>query len=198
MKLLLTLLIILTVAVCAVNLGQSKHKNQIVIQPFSGVSANKVVYVYEKLLEVYPNVTITSSVSLPNEAYYAPRNRYKAHLLRYWLNEQRTTRREIVVGITASDISSKKDGKDWGIRGQAYLPGYACIVSTFRLSKKNADDQLFKLVLHELGHNFGLLHCPVTTCYMKPYGNRKKKAIDGEIGFCMFCKTILKKQGWKL
>ena len=62
------------------------------------------------------------------------------------------------------------------IFGQAIFKGKAGIVSTYRLRNEQygmkADenllfDRLRKLIIHELGHTFGLVHCYVPSCVMR-------------------------------
>lgn len=62
------------------------------------------------------------------------------------------------------------------IFGQALLNGRTGIASLYRLNNERygmpADEKLLldrfrKEVIHELGHTFGLLHCPVPTCVMR-------------------------------
>lgn len=62
------------------------------------------------------------------------------------------------------------------IFGQAYLNGRSGIVSVYRLSNERyglrADEGLLtdrfrKEVIHELGHMFGLVHCPDPICVMR-------------------------------
>ena len=62
------------------------------------------------------------------------------------------------------------------IYGQAILNGSTGIASLFRLKNelygmKQNDKLLFerfvKVVIHELGHTFGLIHCHVPTCVMR-------------------------------
>ncbi|CUS90621.1 archaemetzincin, partial [Candidatus Kryptonium thompsonii] len=59
--------------------------------------------------------------------------------------------------------------------GEAQLKGKVSIVSTFRLNeitygfpenKKLTAERLLKEAVHELGHNFGLLHCENYLCVM--------------------------------
>jgi len=63
------------------------------------------------------------------------------------------------------------------IFGQAYLEGRTGIASLYRFSnerygmKKNDEimlERFKKEVIHELGHTFGLIHCHVPTCVMRP------------------------------
>jgi len=62
------------------------------------------------------------------------------------------------------------------IFGQAFLGGSSGIASIYRLSNKRygiigGDRFLYerctKEVIHELGHTFGLIHCPNPTCVMR-------------------------------
>ncbi len=63
------------------------------------------------------------------------------------------------------------------IFGQAILNGHTGIASFYRLSNEHyglePDDDLMilrftKVVIHELGHAFGLIHCASPTCVMRP------------------------------
>ena len=101
-----------------------------------------------------------------------------------------------IVGITSKDISTTK-GKnpDHGVMGLGSMGGKSCMISTFRL-KKGSNEQLFKTVIHELGHNFGLDHCPVKTCFMRDAEG--KNPLDQEKEFCTGCKKVLVNKGWKL
>ncbi|WP_317125309.1 hypothetical protein [Flavobacterium cutihirudinis] len=103
----------------------------------------------------------------------------------------------VIVGLSNSDISTTKNGiSDWGVMGLGYNPGTACVVSDFRLSVKNKNQQFYKLVLHELGHTAGLPHCKIKTCLMRDAegGN----PLDQEKCFCKDCKSFLKSKGWHL
>jgi archaemetzincin len=80
--------------------------------------------------------------------------------------------------------------------GLGYRPGKSCVVSDFRLSCKNKNEQCYKLVLHELGHTAGLPHCKVKTCLMRDA--KGGNPFDQEKSFCGECKSFLKSKGWKL
>jgi archaemetzincin len=62
------------------------------------------------------------------------------------------------------------------IFGQAVYNGKTCIASLYRLKNEpygmKSDDDLVldrfrKVVIHELGHTFGLIHCHVPSCVMR-------------------------------
>ena len=87
------------------------------------------------------------------------------------------------------------------IFGQAFLGGRSGIASIYRLSNESygikADKKVFidrfrKEVIHELGHTFGLIHCPNITCVMR--SSTYVEDIDQkESRLCHQCKTELDK-----
>ncbi len=168
----------------------------IIIQPFNGIPNAHVLYIYNKLKLIFPQVVLNKSIPLPKRAYFKPRNRYKADTLNLFLKE-RTKNGCVTIGLTNKDISTKNEKiPDWGVMGLSILPGKACTVSTFRLSKKNTEEQYFKIAIHELGHTQGLYHCPDKLCMMT--AAEGKNNTDKEKGFCEKCKAFLEKKGWNL
>ena len=167
-----------------------------IIQPFDGISENQVTYIYNELKKVIPQVVLNPSIPLPSRAYYKPRNRYRADTLNFFLKE-RTKNGYVTIGLTNKDISTDNGNiVDWGVMGLAYMPGKSCTVSPFRLSKKNINEQFFKVAIHELGHTQGLDHCLNNTCIMTDA--KGKNNTDREKGFCARCKSFLEKKGWNL
>jgi archaemetzincin len=77
--------------------------------------------------------------------------------------------------------------------GLGFMNGPACMISTHRL-KKGLNEQLFKTVVHELGHNFGMQHCPVKICYTRDA--ESQNPIDEAIEFCSACRNKLINEGW--
>jgi len=114
-------------------------------------------------------------IALPKSAWYAPRRRWRADVILDVLQElvpgaPATTR---VLGLTASDISTTKDPfPDWGIFGLGLMPGQAAVVSSYRLRRKAKDRahvqfRVASTAVHEVGHTFGLPHCPEERCVMQ-------------------------------
>ncbi len=184
--------------VSSVRLTKSQKLSTSVIihlQPFDDIPKNHVSYVYAELKKIYSNVVIDKSIPLPKLAYYSKRNRYRADSLIRFL-AQLTVNGHVTMGLTSKDISTTKEKiPDYGIMGLAYQPGKSCVVSTFRLSKKDVLEQFFKLSIHELGHTQGLPHCPVDTCFMRDAEGKNK--LNQEVDFCKKCKTHLVLKGWQ-
>ncbi|MES2131016.1 MAG: matrixin family metalloprotease [Bacteroidota bacterium] len=166
------------------------------IQPFSDATTEQVKFVYNELHKIYPNIIIKKAIDLPAFAYYKPRNRYRADSLVGYLN-RRTEQGHITMALTNKDISwTKGTIKDYGIMGLGLCPGNSCVASTFRLSKTNTLDQLFKIAIHELGHTQGLPHCSVKTCFMR---DAEGKNHTNELNaFCENCRKHLISKGWVL
>lgn len=170
----------------------------VAIQPFGKVSAAHLEQAKAGMAALYAvKIEVLPAKPLPAAAYYAPRERYKADKLLEFLTRDTPDTFTKVVGLTASDIStSKGDIADWGIFGLGQLGGRACVVSTFRLHTGKASEPVFhkrliKVVNHELGHTFGLDHCPTPDCFMQDAGG-KIATVDGESGKpCTTCASKL-------
>jgi archaemetzincin len=187
-------IIVYAIPSCAPGPLPDARELTIVIQPFSDVSPKHVDYVLKRIKKVYANTVLVKPIKLPAQAWYPLRSRYRADSIYAYLS-RRADARHVIIGLTSKDISSKKGNiADWGVMGLGYQPGNACVVSVFRLNKKNLLDQFFKICVHELGHTQGLPHCENKTCYMLDAegGN----PTDRETGFCPKCKQILERKGW--
>lgn len=181
-----------------VHIAVSQTELSVAIQPLGGVKAEDLTFVKTGIEALYAvTVKILPEKPLPEAAYYAPRERYKAHKLIEFLASETPEHFTRVVGITTEDISTTK-GKilDWGVFGLAAWDSRACVISMFRLHTGQVTGQLFqvrlvKVVNHELGHTFGLEHCPTLGCIMQECGG-KISTLDGESGQpCSACAARL-------
>lgn len=175
----------------------AQNKLSIAIQPLGQVDNKLVEQVKEMILATYlVDVVILPNQNLPSEAYYPARNRYRAEKLALYLNTVDSNATKIL-GLTSKDISTTKGQfEDWGIFGLALLGQKGAVVSTFRLRKNQANQKLYlerlsKIVSHEIGHTFGLPHCPNATCIMEDAAGTIK-TVDREKDFCSECKLKLK------
>ncbi len=168
----------------------------IVLQPFGDFSVAEAKTVREKIAKINPKVVLRPNIAFPKSSYNRIRNRYRADTLISFLRNQ-VGKDTVIVGLSRKDISTTKGNhQDWGVMGLGFMPGNACVISNFRLSKKKQSEQFYKVVLHELGHTQGLPHCAVKTCFMRDAegGN----PVDHETGFCNSCKQHLESENWKL
>jgi archaemetzincin len=164
------------------------------LQPFTDLSKADVTYVLIHLKQVYPNVKVLPVKTLPKSAYYAPRNRYKADSLLSFLRKEAVPG-TVIIGLTSKDISTRKGTiPDWGIMGLGMMPGQTCVASSYRLSKGNRREELFKVAIHELGHTQSLPHCPVNTCLMRDAEGHNTTSQEKD--FCNSCKSVLRSKGW--
>lgn len=135
-------------------------------------------------------------IPLPPESYYPPRSRYRAEKILAHLRGITPKDAQVVMGLTAVDISTTKGQyEDWGILGLATIGGQQCVISRFR-AKRDARDalhtriRLAKTVIHEVGHTLGLDHCPHYGCLMED-GQGTVKTTDHEYDFCDRCRGLV-------
>lgn len=92
------------------------------------------------------------------------------------------------------------------IFGEAELNGNYSIVSTCRLheefysSNGNSDlviERTYKEIVHELGHNFGLIHCIDWSCVMHSSSGIEEVDLKKSL-FCSNCKLLLNEKGIKI
>lgn len=200
---------ILAGTLCALFLGSAlsaaspaSPKPVIALQPLGPVEQAVVSEARAGLLALFDvEVLVLPQRALPESAYYEPRARYRAEKLLGFLTELSvglpSPRPDKIVGLTQKDISTTKEPyEDWGIFGLGSLGGPTCVVSTYRLKRGNVSRELFlrrlvKVVNHEVGHTFGLEHCPTTGCLMEDAAGTIQ-TVDRETGdLCPSCRLLL-------
>ncbi len=142
---------------------------------------------------------VLTETKLPECSFYKPRNRYRADTLLNYLLRIRPEKYDYMIGITDKDISCTSEPyEDWGVFGLGFMPGKSCVISTFRLkrnmkSEEQFQERVIKVVLHELGHNIGLDHCPTPNCMMQDAEGTIKTVDEEKIEVCASCKTKIQK-----
>ena len=175
---------------------KSEEEITILIQPFEDVKPKQLAEISDNIRKIYSKIKILEPIDFPKNAFYQPRNRYRADSIIKYLRTK-TPENSVTLALTNKDISVTK-GKvaDFGVMGLGYRPGKACVASSFRLNTKNKNEQFYKIAIHELGHTQGLKHCPDKTCFMRDAEG--KNPTNEEKDFCQNCKKVLRSKHWKI
>ena len=142
-------------------------------------------------------VRVVNRLELPVNSFNPRRNQYQAeHFLKALRRSLAPKKQEKVLGITDKDLYV--EGLNF-VFGQAELPGSHAVISFTRLHQSFYDypedrDLFFKRVVkeavHELGHTFGLKHCPNSHCVMF-FSNSLHDTDRKSYEFCQPCKKRL-------
>ena len=137
------------------------------------------------------SVSIGEPMEIPNSCLYKPRNRYWAGKILGMLHAEHGGNDEIVsIGLTHRDISTSIHGHyNYGIMGLSLRPGDACVVSTYRLKRK---DDLWKVAMHEFLHSRGLPHCKKNDVRCLMQDAHSKNTFYMKHGLCEDCKKTLR------
>lgn len=175
------------------------------IQPLGKALPDDDVELVERALRAFYAIDVRrlARAELPKRAYYPKRRRYRAEKLLDFLTPRLPEDGYRILGLTGVDISTTK-GKheDWGILGLATLDGSACVLSSFRCKRQaksaaHARIRLGKVAVHEIGHTFGLPHCPNRGCLMED-GGGSVLTTDREYDLCADCRARLIRTGHEL
>jgi archaemetzincin len=170
----------------------------LVLQPLGPrLSNSDVEFVKRSLLAFYDfDLVVAASQPLPKQAYYPPRQRYRAEKLLDYLQTLLPESAERIIGLTSVDISTTKGSiADWGIMGLATIEGRVSVLSSFRCRRKvsRAEQGLVrfgKVAVHEMGHSLGLDHCKTPGCLMHD-GEGSATTVDREYDLCDRCRSTL-------
>lgn len=196
---------------CVKSYNEVSKGTTVLIQPIDDVEQDLIDTVKSAILQVYGiKATNAKEIKVPEHAFINVKTpRYRADLLIRHLRDSvlmSSPEVDYMIGIIGHDISTTKYAnyqqkivkspaskyQDWGIFGLGYRPGPTCIVSTYRLgkgtSKENFVLRLKKVSCHELGHNFGLPHCPNKNCIMQDAAETIKTIDNVELNLCKDCR----------
>jgi archaemetzincin len=134
----------------------------IYIQPFYPFSHERVTQAATEIQNFYHcKVVVLPECKIYDEAR-SKSGRYSAPILLDLLDKKVRTKDSKILALTSYDIFHEDHGvKEWGIFGLGNCPGNSCVVSDFRLKwfPEKTPEFTIKIILHELGHTFGLPHC---------------------------------------
>ena len=132
-----------------------------------------------------------------NLFYNGERRQYDANKILEYLHENHLNERFRIIGLFRVDLYIPILTY---IFGQAYFKGRAGVASIYRLRNEQygmpKDDDLLlqrfiKVIIHELGHTFGLVHCHNPGCVMRT--STYVEDIDQKSTYlCNHCKPQLK------
>lgn len=178
-------------------LGLTVKQRKLILIPYKGFMRSRALELKEKLKPYFTEIIVTESKDIPVEAYYKPRDRYRADSILGILNRTCNKKNSITIAISSEDISHTNGTiEDYGIMGLANCPGNCGVISDFRLKAGKKDEQLFKIAIHEIGHTEGLQHCSNAHCFMVDAEGKNKT--DSLNDFCVQCKKHLNKLGWRV
>ncbi|MFX0077458.1 MAG: hypothetical protein ACFE96_18600, partial [Candidatus Hermodarchaeota archaeon] len=105
---------------------------------------------------------LNQNFNISRECWIAHRSQYNAECLLDYAEKQISN--GFVLLIVSEDIYIRDLNYVFGIG----VPNVGSVISTFRL--ENDVENLNKIILHEVGHVFGLTHCH-SPCSMEPSNN---------------------------
>ncbi|MFY7811636.1 MAG: zinc-dependent metalloprotease family protein [Flavobacterium sp.] len=181
-----------------------QKKYTIGILPYYKIEKYKIDTIKSTLEKFYNlEVIVLPEIEAPKSAFTNLKSaRYRADsLIKFQKKMLKSKKITHILGLSNFDISTTKKKEpftkyqDWGIMGLGYCPGNSCIVSTFRLQNKNKNifwDRYKKVVIHEMGHNFGLPHCPDKKCVMTDAVESVKTIDNAAMKICKICTKKIK------
>jgi archaemetzincin len=167
----------------------------IYLQPIDDIEQELLEYLAEELKKFYGYpCKIASRIEISEIAYNADRRQYSAEVLVSRIMEQMPSDARQLFGVVDADLFVP--GLNF-VFGLAY--GNTAVIALPRLRpeyyREEKNERLFreralKEAIHELGHTFGLPHCPDTRCIMHFSNNLAETDIKGP-GFCRVCSARL-------
>ncbi len=153
--------------------------------------------VVDGIRETFPHTGEPLTLDVDLAPAFAPdRGQYHATLILAALLRHLPDERSKILGITSVDLYIPVLTF---VFGQAQLDGPGAVVSTFRLRNEFYGllpnegllvERTIKEAVHELGHGFGLVHCPEPACVM--HASSYVEEVDTKPAeFCSRCQGVL-------
>lgn len=182
---------------------------QIAIQPIYPYDSTRLPLLKSYLTRFFHRpVVLLSPIHLKASYHNLTKgDRYSADSIINDLATRTTDSITQVVGFTGEDIfTTKKDAAGhilqpagtyaaWGIFGLGDCPGSASVISDYRLATPDENKfrhRLRTVLLHEIGHNLGLPHCPNPHCIMNDANETIATVDRSGNDFCHTCRRKLR------
>ncbi len=169
--------------------------------PIGPVPVDLLAWLADRLGEVFNRtVVVGEAVPLPERGYAPRRRQYRGDAFIVALRALPGPTAERVLGVT--DVDCYAPGLNF-IFGQATLTGGEAFIALPRLRQSfyglPDDPVLFRQrvlteAVHELGHTWGLTHCPDPHCVMHFSNTLHDTDVKGS-AFCTRCQGRLRKSG---
>jgi archaemetzincin len=206
MKNLQKIVLVFALAFCAIAGDSMTSKSKITVAKetiyvvySSSFSPDMAMKMRKEIEQFYQVKTKTlPPVSLPKKTMTAIEGRYQANRILDWMKEKYRNKNAKVILLTNSDICTDRElnGKvlrNYRIFGLGTQPGNFCVVTISRFGNKKVEKKLAYVVLHELGHNYGLEHCTTLHCMMKDAQGKGANIENEPKQFCKKCRNLLRK-----
>jgi archaemetzincin len=190
-----------------ISLNNYDQNKIIALQPFGDFNNQQLAFIRDGISKLFHTpVLILKPADIPETYRAVGEEQYSSDSLIMFLSKLTNDKIVEVIGLTHEDIYTIHEYKIYeknvprvlyeprNIFGFGYVSGNSCIISDYRLMSKDQEllnNRLRKVIIHETGHNLGLLHCSTDTCIMS--------AANGDIGtldkcsgnYCNQCQQIL-------
>ncbi|MFN0158391.1 MAG: archaemetzincin family Zn-dependent metalloprotease [Bacteroidota bacterium] len=179
------------------------------VQPLAEVDAGVFDGLGSALRETFGVAVSIRPRSIPIDRFYdSQRGQYNSTAILHYLDHSApSTLRTLttqtghavrIVGVTGQDLFIPILTY---VFGEAALGGNVAVVSYHRFrnelyglpsNQQLVQERLQKVVIHELGHSLGLVHCSLHSCVMHAASYVEELDLKGH-GFCPYCHNLLKR-----
>jgi len=169
--------------------------NEILLVAFGEVAAPLLAHLGKALTMTFGcRCCVGAALSLPLSAFNTRRGQYSANTILQQLHHRKGMR---VLGVV--DVDLYVPGLNF-VFGLADPAGQRAVIALPRLRQEfynlPKDETLFlaraaKEAIHELGHTYGLSHCPNRSCVMT-FSNSLLDTDHKEQAFCPRCRVLIR------
>jgi archaemetzincin len=176
------------------------EKSRIIVVALEPVEPQLLDYLQSSLAETFKLPVVTKY--LPQSlgyAYERTRRQYRSAAILRRLPNFRTSAGELILGIVNRDLYAPKLNF---VFGEADIKNGVCVISLARLRQSfyglPSDKALLrqrarKEAVHELGHLYGLKHCPDIECVMH-FSNSLQDTDRKSADFCAACGSKIERR----